>query len=67
MPTARTNSLQVLGLLWARPLLGHAGHLLDGSALASPRTGLAVSVERRPAPQARVLPQHLSGRLCPHP
>lgn len=50
MPTARTNSLQVSGLLWARPLLGHAGHLLDGSALASPRTGLAVSVERRPAP-----------------
>lgn len=67
MPTARTNSLQVSRLLWAQPLLGHAGHLLDSSALTSPCTGPGVTVERRPAPRPACCPSASQAGSAPTP
>ena len=73
MPTVRTNSLQVSGLLWARPLLGHTCHLLDSSVrLADPlrrprREGgeeaLPTFQTLTPSPHS----QRLSGSSAPSP
>lgn len=73
MPTVRTNSLQVSGLLWARPLLGHTCHLLDSSVrLADPlrRPRCEGGEEALPTFQTLTPVPPLSAplrQLCPQP